>query len=95
MAGRMRGGGGWLCGVRFWRGLVCRGGGWRRRLGGAEGGAGRNRGGGWVKGGGVLVVPELAPEDGEGARDWDRGEEVSIFICKGMGKSGKTNSQVN
>lgn len=69
-----------MWGVRLWRGLVCRGGGCRRRLGGAEGGAGRSSGGGWVRGGGVLVVPELAPEEGDGVPDWDRGETVSIFI---------------
>lgn len=48
-AGRMSGGGGWLWGARFWSGRVCRGGGWRRRLGGAEGGAGRSSGGGWER----------------------------------------------
>lgn len=46
IAGRMSGGGGWLWGARFWSGRVCRGGGWRRRLGGADGGAGRSSGGG-------------------------------------------------
>lgn len=48
-AGRMRGGGGWLWGARFWSGRVCKGGGWRSRLGGAEGGAGRSSGGGWER----------------------------------------------
>lgn len=48
-AGRMSGGGGWLWGARFWSGRVCRGGGWRSRLGGAEGGAGRSSGGGWER----------------------------------------------
>lgn len=54
-AGRMSGGGGWLWGARFWSGRVCRGGGWRRRLGGAEGGAGRSSGGGWEREEGVWV----------------------------------------
>ena len=48
-AGRMSGGGGWLWGARFCSGRVCRGGGWRSRLGGAEGGAGRSNGGGWER----------------------------------------------
>lgn len=72
-AGRIRGGGGWLWGARFWSGRVCRGGGWRRRLGGAEGGAGRSRGGGWEREEGVWVEEggEEPPAESEG--------ESSIF----------------
>lgn len=67
-AGRMSGGGGWLCGARFWSGRVCRGGGWRRRLGGAEGGAGRSSGGGWEREDGVWVEEggEEPPAGSEG-----------------------------
>lgn len=67
-AGRMRGGGGWLWGARFCSGRVWRGGGWRRRLGGAEGGAGRSRGGGWEREEGVWVEEggEEPPATSEG-----------------------------
>ena len=77
-AGRMSGGGG-----RVWTGRVCRGGGWRSRLGGARGGAGRSSGGGWDAGGGgiwleVEVLMVLALLGGE-VPVWERGGTPPIW----------------
>lgn len=74
-AGRMSGGGGWLWGARFWSGRVCRGGGWRRRLGGAEGSVGRSSGGGWEREEGAW-----AEEGGEELPAVSEGES-SILTC--------------
>lgn len=92
-AGRINGGGGWLCGVRVWRGRVWRGGGWRNRLGGALGGVGRSKGGGWVRGGEDWLELLAASEGGVGLPE-SAGDALSLLVCKehkGNYTSGKDN----